>query len=144
MSNVKNDLVDKILSLNLLEAAELAKVLEEKIGLPAGSFVGGVVGTNSSAGANSPASGEGASSAVQEKTECKVVIKEFDASKKMMIIKTVREVHSELNCQLGLKEAKELVESSPRCVIDISIPRDKAEKIKQQLVEAGATKVELE
>ncbi len=44
MSNVTSDLVDKILSLNLLEASELVKVLEEKIGLPAGSFLGGAVG----------------------------------------------------------------------------------------------------
>ncbi|WCR57697.1 50S ribosomal protein L7/L12 [Wolbachia endosymbiont of Ctenocephalides felis wCfeJ] len=133
MSNVTNDLVDKILSLNLLEAAELVKVLEEKIGLPAGSFVGGVVG------AGVPTSDNTASPAVQEKTECKVVIKEIDASKKMEVIRTVRKVDS----TLGLKEAKELVESLPKD-LTANIPRDEAEKIKQQLIEAGATKVELE
>jgi|GEM_PF-2848766 len=133
MSNVTNDLVDKILSLNLLEASELVKVLEEKIGLPAGSFVGGVVG------ANAPTSDNAASSASQEKTECKVVIKEIDASKKMEIIRMVRKVNS----TLGLKEAKELVESLPKD-LTANIPRDEAEKIKQQLIEAGATKVELE
>lgn len=133
MSNVTNDLVDKILSLNLLEASELVKVLEEKIGLPAGSFVGGVVG------ASTPTSDNATSSAAQEKTECKVVIKEIDESKKMEVIRTVRKV----NPTLGLKEAKELVESLSKDLI-ANIPRDEAEKIKQQLIEAGATKVELE
>ncbi|NSM56563.1 50S ribosomal protein L7/L12 [Wolbachia endosymbiont of Atemnus politus] len=133
MSNVTNDLVDKILSLNLLEAAELAKVLEERIGLPAGSFVGGAVG------ASAPTSDNAAGSAVQEKTECKVVIKEIDASKKMGVIRTVRQVDS----TLGLVQAKELVESLPKD-LTANIPRDEAEKIKQQLIEAGATKVELE
>ncbi|MCA4774151.1 50S ribosomal protein L7/L12 [Wolbachia endosymbiont of Mansonella perstans] len=133
MSNVTNDLVDKILSLNLLEASKLVKVLEEKIGLPAGSFVGGV------ASASAPTSDNAASPGSQEKTECKVVIKEIDASKKMEIIRMVRKVNS----TLGLKEAKELVESLPKNLTD-NIPRDEAEKIKQQLIEAGATKVELE
>ncbi|WP_395463312.1 bL12 family ribosomal protein [Wolbachia endosymbiont of Cantharis cryptica] len=138
MSNVTNDLVDKILSLNLLEASELVKVLEEKIGLPAGSYIGGAAGNNP------PPDGEDGGSAVQKKTECRVRIQEFDTGKKMLIIKTVREIYSEFDCQLGLKEAKELVESSPKCVIDIDIPRDRAEEIKKLLIEAGATKVELE
>ncbi|MDM8335673.1 50S ribosomal protein L7/L12 [Wolbachia pipientis] len=133
MSNVTNDLVDKILSLNLLEASELVKALEQKIGLPTGSFTGGVVG------ASAPTSDNTAGSAAQEKAECKVVIKEIDASKKMEIIRTVRKINSEL----GLKEAKELVESLPKD-LTANISRDEAEKIKQQLIEAGAIKVELE
>ncbi|AAW71236.1 50S ribosomal protein L7/L12 [Wolbachia endosymbiont of Brugia malayi] len=133
MSNVTNDLVDKILSLNLLEASELVKVLEEKIGLPAGSFVDGAVSSSA------PTSDNAASSVAQEKTECKVVIKEIDASKKMEIIRTVRKIDP----TLGLKEAKELVESLPKD-LTASVPRGEAEKIKQQLIDAGATKVELE
>ncbi|QKX03083.1 50S ribosomal protein L7/L12 [Wolbachia endosymbiont of Litomosoides sigmodontis] len=133
MSNVTNDLVDKILSLNLLEVSELVKSLEEKIGLPAGSFVGGAVN------ANAPTSDNAAISAAQEKTECKVVIKEIDASKKMEIIRTVRKIDS----TLSLKEAKELVESLPKD-LTANIPRDEAEKVKQQLIESGAIKVELE
>ncbi|CAN2101911.1 50S ribosomal protein L7/L12 [Wolbachia pipientis] len=132
MSNVTSDLVDKILSLNLLEASELVKVLEEKIGLPAGSFLGGAVGAGAPIGDN-------AAPAAQEKAEYKVVIKEIDASKKIGVIKAVREVNS----TLGLKEAKELVESLPKD-LTANVPKDEAEKIKQKLIEAGATKVELE
>ncbi len=133
MNNVTNSLADKILSLNLLEAAELVKVLEEKIGLPAGSFIGGVVSANIPTSDNTP------NPAAQEKTECKVVIKEIDAGKKMEVIRTVRKVNS----TLGLKEAKELVESLPQD-LTANIPRNEAEKIKQQLIEAGAIKGELE
>ncbi|QKX02464.1 50S ribosomal protein L7/L12 [Wolbachia endosymbiont of Dirofilaria (Dirofilaria) immitis] len=133
MSNVTNSLADKILSLNLLEAAELVKILEEKIGLPAGSFVDRAVS------ADTPTNDNAINLAVQEKTEYKVVIKEIDTSKKMEIIRTVRKVNS----TLGLKEAKELVESLPQD-LTANIPKDEAEKIKQQLIEAGATKVELE
>ena len=128
---MSNDLIDKILSLNLLEAADLVKALEEKIGLPAGSFV--TCGPGSSEGNTA------ASVAVQEKNEYKVVVKEIDASKKIAVIKAVREVDS----KLGLKEAKELVESLPKELI-ANIPKDEAEKIKQKLIDAGATKVELE
>lgn len=133
MSNVTNDLVDKILALNLLEASELVKVLEEKIGLPAGSFIGGAVG------AGAPAAGNASAPAAEEKTEYKVVITEIDASKKIGVIKAVREVNS----TLGLKEAKELVEALPTKDLTANIPKDEAEKIKQKLIEAGATKVEL-
>lgn len=133
MSNVTSDLVDKILSLNLLEASELVKVLEEKIGLPAGSFLGGAVGAGAPVGDNA------AAPAAQEKVEYKVVIKEIDASKKIGVIKAVREVNSTLD----LKEAKELVESLPKD-LTANVPKDEAEKIKQKLIEAGATKVELE
>ncbi|MDD9331131.1 MAG: 50S ribosomal protein L7/L12 [Wolbachia sp.] len=132
MNNVTNDLVDKILSLNLLEAAEFVKVLEEKIGLPAGTFVAG--------GASTPASsGTSAAPSAQEKNEYKVVIKEIDASKKIGVIKAVREVNS----TLGLKEAKELVEALPKDLI-ANLPKEEAEKIKAKLIEAGATKVEIE
>ncbi|MDG7056143.1 MAG: 50S ribosomal protein L7/L12 [Wolbachia endosymbiont of Meromenopon meropis] len=135
MSDVTNDLVNKILSLNLLEAAELVKVLEEKIGLSVGSFVGS--GISSADTRTSDNAVNSASS--QERSEYKVVIKAIDASKKMEVIRMVRKVNS----TLGLKEAKELVESLPRDLTS-SIPRDEAEKIKQQLIEAGAVQVELE
>ncbi|MBD0391502.1 50S ribosomal protein L7/L12 [Wolbachia endosymbiont of Pentalonia nigronervosa] len=132
MSNVTNDLVDKILSLNLLEAAELVKVLEEKVGLPAGSFIAGAASTGAAVSGDS-------APAAQEKSEYKVVIKEIDSSKKIAVIKAIREVNS----TLGLKEAKELVESLPKD-LTANVPKDEAEKIKQKLIDAGATKVELE
>ncbi|OJH30418.1 D-alanine--D-alanine ligase [Armadillidium vulgare] len=122
----------KILDLKLIEASELVKVLEEKIGLPANSFLGGAVG------AGAPIS-DNAAPAAQEKAEYKVVIKEIDASKKIGVIKATREVNS----TLGLKEAKELVESLPKDLI-ANVSKDEAEKIKQKLIEAGATKVEFE
>ncbi|CAD7000739.1 unnamed protein product [Ceratitis capitata] len=128
---VKNTLAR--LALERAEAAELVKVLEEKIGLPAGSFIGGVVSANIPTSDNTP------NPAAQEKTECKVVIKEIDAGKKMEVIRTVRKVNS----TLGLKEAKELVESLPQD-LTANIPRNEAEKIKQQLIEAGAIKVQKE
>lgn len=132
MSNVTSDLVDKILSLNLLEAAELVKVLEEKVGFPAGSFIARAASTSAAvSGDSAPAS--------QEKSEYKVVIKEIDSSKKIAVIKAIREVNS----TLGLKEAKELVESLPKDLA-VNVPNGEAEKIKQKLIDAGATKVELE
>lgn len=134
MSNVTSDLVDKILSLNLLEASEVVKALEEKIGLPAGSFIGGAVGA-----VGAPVAGGTSAPAAQEKNEYKIVIKEIDAAKKIAVIKVVREVVD----GLGLKEAKELVESLPKD-LKANVPKDEAEKIKQKLIEAGATKVELE
>ncbi|RDD35055.1 50S ribosomal protein L7/L12 [Wolbachia endosymbiont of Cylisticus convexus] len=132
MSNVISDLANRILDLKLIEASELVKVLEEKIGLPANSFLGGAVG------AGAPIS-DNAAPAAQEKAEYKVVIKEIDASKKIGVIKATREVNS----TLGLKEAKELVESLPKDLI-ANVSKDEAEKIKQKLIEAGATKVEFE
>lgn len=128
---MSNDLVDRILSLTLLEASALVKELEEKIGLPAGFSVAAGPTSSSDAGSTS--------SATQEKNEYKVVVKEIDSSKKIAVIKAVREVDS----KLGLKEAKELVESLPKDLI-ANIPKDEAEKIKQKLIEAGAIKVELE
>lgn len=128
---MSNDLVDRILSLTLLEASALVKELEEKIGLPAGFSVAAGPAVSSDAGS--------ASAATQEKNEYKVVIKEIDSSKKIAVIKAVREIDS----KLGLKEAKELVESLPKDLI-ANVPKDEAEKIKQKLIEAGAIKVELE
>ncbi|UWI82987.1 50S ribosomal protein L7/L12 [Wolbachia endosymbiont of Howardula sp.] len=133
MSNINNDIVNKILSLNLLEAAELVKILEDKIGLPIGSFISGATNTGDSPNSKIVTPDK------SEKSEYKVIIKEIDMSKKISIIKAVREV----NATLGLREAKELVESLPQDLTS-NIPKDEAEKIKQKLIDAGATKVDLE
>lgn len=133
MDNVISNLASQIVKLDLTQAAELVKILEEKIGLSAGSFIGGAVG------AGAPTGDSTAAPAAQEKTEYKVVIKEIDASKKIAVIKAAREINS----TLGLKEAKELVESLPKDLTG-NIPKDEAEKIKQKLIDAGVTKVELE
>jgi len=118
-------IVEDLSALTVLEAAELAKMLEEKWGVSAAAAV---------AVAAAPAGG-GAAEAVEEKTEFDVVL--VDAGdKKINVIKEVRAVTG-----LGLKEAKDLVEAGGK-VVKEAAPKDEAEAIKKKLEEAGA-KVEL-
>src|SRR5215467_5043447 len=119
-------IVDDLSSLTVLEAAELAKLLEEKWGVSAAAAVA-VAG---------PASGGGAAAApVEEKTEFTVVLAAA-GDKKIEVIKEVRAITG-----LGLKEAKDLVEGAPKNVKE-SVNKEEADKIKAQLEKAGA-KVEL-
>jgi large subunit ribosomal protein L7/L12 len=118
-------IVDDLSSLTVLEAAELAKLLEEKWGVSAAAAV---------AVAAAPGAGGGAA-AVEEKTEFSVVLAAA-GDKKIEVIKEVRAITG-----LGLKEAKDLVEGAPKPVKD-GVAKDEAEKIKAQLEKAGA-KVEL-
>jgi large subunit ribosomal protein L7/L12 len=117
-------IVDDLSSLTVLEAAELAKLLEEKWGVSAAAAV-----------AVAAAPGGAAAAPVEEKTEFTVVLAAA-GDKKIEVIKEVRAVTG-----LGLKEAKDLVEGAPKPVKE-SIAKDEAEKIKAQLEKAGA-KVEL-
>src|ERR1700745_109814 len=119
-------IVDDLSSLTVLEAAELAKLLEEKWGVSAAAAV---------AVAGPAAGGGGAAAPVEEKTEFTVVLAAI-GEKKIEVIKEVRAITG-----LGLKEAKDLVEAAPKPVKE-GIPKDEAEKIKAQLEKAGA-KVEL-
>jgi len=119
-------IVDELSSLTVLEAAELAKLLEEKWGVSAAAAV---------AVAAAPGAGGGAAAAVEEKTEFTVVLAAA-GDKKIEVIKEVRALTG-----LGLKEAKDLVEGAPKPVKE-GIPKDEAEKVKAQLEKAGA-KVEL-
>ena len=115
--------VDDLSSLTVLEAAELAKLLEEKWGVSAAAAV-------------AVAAGPGAAAApVEEKTEFTVVLAAA-GDKKIEVIKEVRAITG-----LGLKEAKDLVEGAPKNVKE-SVTKDEAEKVKAQLEKAGA-KVEL-
>ena len=114
-------IVDDLSGLTVLEAAELAKMLEEKWGVSAAAPV-----------AMMAAAGGGGAEAAEEKTEFDVVLTAAGAQK-INVIKEVRAVTS-----LGLKEAKDLVESAPKAVKE-GIPKDEAEKIKKQLEAAGAT-----
>ena len=115
-------IVDELSSLTVLEAAELAKLLEEKWGVSAAAPV-----------AVAAAGGGGAVAApVEEKTEFTVVLAAAGAQK-INVIKEVRAITS-----LGLKEAKDLVESAPKPVKE-GVTKDEAEKIKKQLEAAGAT-----
>ncbi|MGC2780063.1 MAG: 50S ribosomal protein L7/L12 [Bradyrhizobium sp.] len=116
-------IVDDLSSLTVLEAAELAKLLEEKWGVSAAAAVA-VAGPAAAAAAP-----------VEEKTEFSVVLAAA-GDKKIEVIKEVRAITG-----LGLKEAKDLVEGAPKPVKE-GVNKDEAEKIKAQLEKAGA-KVEL-
>ena len=118
-------IADSLSSLTILEASELTKILEEKWGVSAAAQV---------AVAAAPAGGEsgGAAAAAEEKTEFSVVLASM-GDQKINVIKEVRAITS-----LGLKEAKDLVESAPKPVKE-GVAKDEAEKIKEQLEGAGAT-----
>ena len=128
-------IVDELSTLTVLEAADLAKMLEEKWGVSAAAV----------AVAAGPAAGGGAAAApVEEKTEFTVVLANAGANKinviltaagaqKINVIKEVRAITS-----LGLKEAKDLVEGAPKAVKE-GVNKEEAEKIKKQLEAAGAT-----
>lgn len=117
-----NKLVDALSELTVLEAAELSKLLEEKWGVTAAAPV--AVAAAGGAGAAAPAA--------EEKTEFDVILT-GDGGKKINVIKEVRAI-----TQLGLTEAKALVEGAPKAVKE-GVSKDEAEKLKKQLEEAGAT-----
>jgi large subunit ribosomal protein L7/L12 len=118
-------LVDELSSLTVLEAAELAKLLEEKWGVSAAAAVA----------VAAPGGGGGGGAAAEEKTEFTVVLA-ASGDKKIEVIKEVRAITG-----LGLKEAKDLVEGAPKPVKE-GVSKDEAAKLKEQLEKAGA-KVEL-
>jgi len=123
MSKIEK-LVEDLSSLTVLEAADLAKLLEEKWGVSAAAPV--------AAAAAAPAA---AAAAAVEKTEFTVVLTDA-GDKKINVIKEVRQITG-----LGLKEAKDLVEGAPK-EVKADVSKDEAAKIKKQLEDAGA-KVEL-
>jgi large subunit ribosomal protein L7/L12 len=123
MANLQK-LVDDLSLLTVLEAADLAKMLEEKWGVSAAAAVAVAAGP-----------GGAAAAPVEEKTEFTVMLTSF-GEKKIEVIKEVRALTG-----LGLKEAKELVEAAPKAVKE-GVSKDEAEKVKAQLEKAGA-KVEL-
>jgi large subunit ribosomal protein L7/L12 len=116
-------IVDDLSSLTVLEAAELAKLLEEKWGVSAAAPV---------AVAAAGAGGAAAAAPVEEQTEFNVILT-ATGEKKINVIKEVRAITG-----LGLKEAKDLVEAAPKPVKE-GVSKDEAAKIKKQLEEAGAT-----
>ncbi len=125
MANLEK-IVDQLSNLTVLEAAELSKMLEEKWGVSAAAPVAVAAAAPGAAGE------EAAAEAAEEKTEFTVVLMAF-GDKKINVIKEVRAVTS-----LGLKEAKDLVESAPKPVKE-GVSKEESDKIKQQLEEAGAT-----
>jgi large subunit ribosomal protein L7/L12 len=116
----KEQILEAIAGMTVLEVSELVKAMEEKFGVSAAAPV-----------AVAAAGGAAAAAAVEEKTEFTVVLKGFDAEKKIPVIKEVRAITG-----LGLKEAKELVEAGDKPVKE-GVSKDEAAKIKQQLETAG-------
>ena len=119
-----NAIAEQIQGLTLIEASQLVKLLEEKLGVSAAA----------AAVASAPAAGGGAAAApaVEEKTEFNVVLVAAGPNK-INVIKAVREVTS-----LGLKEAKDLVDGAPKAIKE-GVNKDEAETIKKKFVDAGAT-----
>ncbi|MFZ8858927.1 MAG: 50S ribosomal protein L7/L12 [Thermocrinis sp.] len=120
-----DEIVEAIGNMTLLEVAELVKKLEEKFGVSAAAVV---AAAPAAAVAGAPA---GPAPAAEEKTEFTVILKSAGANK-INVIKVVREITG-----LGLKEAKDLVDSAPKPVKE-GIPKEEAEKIAKKLQEAGA------
>jgi len=118
-----NTLVEKLSELTVLEAADLAKALEEKWGVSAAAAV---------AVAGPAAGGAAAAAPVEEKDEFDVILT-GDGGKKINVIKEVRAITG-----LGLGEAKALVEGAPKAVKE-GVNKEEAEKIKKQIEEAGGT-----
>ena len=123
MALTKEEIISAIKEMNVVDLADLVKSLEDEFGVTAAAPV---------AVAAAPAGGDApAAAAEEEKTEFEVHIREIGPNK-INVIKAVREVTS-----LGLREAKELVESAPAAVKE-AVPRDEADSVKAKLEEAGA------
>jgi large subunit ribosomal protein L7/L12 len=121
-----NAIADQIQGLTLLEASQLVKLLEEKLGVSAAAAAPVMMAGGAAAGAAA------AAAPVEEKTEFTVVLTAAGANK-INVIKAVREVTS-----LGLKEAKDLVDGAPKPIKE-GVSKDEAETIKKKFVDAGAT-----
>ncbi|MCM1983576.1 50S ribosomal protein L7/L12 [Lyngbya confervoides] len=123
MSAATDQIIEQLKSLTLLEAAELVKQIEEVFEVSAAAPAAGVM--MAAPGAAGPAE------EVEEKTEFDVVLEEVPADKKIAILKAVRALTG-----LGLKEAKEMVESAPKAIKE-GVSKDDAEDAKKQIEEAG-------
>src|SRR6186713_97673 len=113
----QQQVVEYIKGISVLELSQLVKTLESELGVSAAAAMPVFAGA---------AAGGGAAAAVEEKTEFTVTLTGFDAATKINVIKVVREATS-----LGLKEAKDLVESAPKPIKE-GVTKDEAEKIKKQ------------
>ena len=122
MAVSKEDILETISNMSVMEVVDLVSAMEEKFGVSAAAPVA----------VAAPAGGGEAAAAAEEQTEFDVVLASF-GSNKVPVIKTVRGITG-----LGLKEAKDLVESAPTPVKE-AVSKDEAEDIKKQLEEAGAS-----
>ena len=121
MSEKINQIIEDLKTLTLLEASELVTAIEETFGVDASAAAGGAV----------VMAAAGPAEEVEEKTEFDISLDEVPADKKIAVLKVVRGITG-----LGLKEAKELVESAPK-VIQEAVAKDAAEDAKKQIEEAG-------
>jgi len=124
MAVSKDEILDAISKLTLVEVVELISDFEKKFGVTAAAPV---------AVAAAPAAGAAAAAPAEEKTEFTVVLKEYPADKKVTVIKVIREITG-----LGLKEAKDLVDGAPKPVKE-KVTKAEAEDMKKKLEEQGAT-----
>lgn len=124
MAVSKDEILEAIGSMTVLELADLVKALEEKFGVSAAAPVAVAAGPVAGAGA--------AEAAEEEKTEFDVIL-QAAGEKKIQVIKVVREITG-----LGLKEAKDLVDSAPKAVKE-GVTKEQAEEIQKKLEEVGAT-----
>lgn len=127
MSTKTDEIVEKLKALTLLEASELIKKIEEAFGVDASNIpsAGSVMVL--------PAGNKVEEVTVEEKTEFDVIIQDVPTAKRITVIKVVRSLTS-----LGLKEAKDLIESVPKAILE-AVSKEKAEEAKKLLEEAGAT-----
>lgn len=124
MSAATDEILEKLKTLSLLEAAELVKQIEEAFGVTAAAPAGGMM-------MMAPTGGAAAAEEVEEQTEFDVILDEVPADKKIAVLKIVRELTG-----LGLKEAKDVVESTPKPIRE-GVPKEAAEEAKKKLEEAG-------
>ena len=122
MAATKDEILEAIASMTVLEVSELVKAMEEKFGVSAAAPV-----------AIAAAVPGAAAAPVEEQTEFNVILKAFDDSKKIAVIKEVRVVTG-----LGLKEAKDLVEGAPKPLKE-NVSKEEAAKIKETITAAGGT-----
>jgi len=129
MSEKIEGIIETLKSLTLLEASELVEQIESTFGVDASSGGGGMMMMAGAPGGAAADSGP----AAEEKNEFDLALEAVPADKKIAVLKIVRTLTG-----LGLKEAKDLVESAPK-VVKEAMPKDEAEAAKKQLEEAGAT-----
>jgi large subunit ribosomal protein L7/L12 len=123
MAVSKDEILDAIARMSVIEVVELIADMEKKFGVTAAAPVAVAAG---------PAGGAAAAAPVEEQTEFTVTLKEYPADKKVTVIKVIREITG-----LGLKEAKDLVEGVPSLVKE-GIPKADVDTIKKKLEDAGA------
>lgn len=127
MSTITDEIIEKLKSITLLQAAELVSEIEQTFGVDASASVGAGFAQVSGEG------GAGNQEAAEEKTSFNVILQDVPSDKRVAVLKAIRNLTS-----LGLKEAKEFTTSLPK-VVKESVSKEEADTAQQQLEQAGAT-----